>query len=198
MFTGLVETMGTVTRVMRDPGGASFHIDTTFQSLVLGESIAIDGTCLTVASVTSSGFIAQASSETLGRTTLGTITEQSKVHMERAMRADTRLGGHLVSGHVDGVGTLVERRDVGDSEFVVFEVPARLAPFMAPKGSVCVSGVSLTVNGVKGTRFDVVLVPHTRIHTKFDSLPVGAPVNIEVDVLAKYVASLLGRPGVDG
>ena len=165
---------------------------------MLGESIATQGVCLTVTRDSGRGFYAQASTETLAKSKLGSMKIGDRVHLERALGAGDKLGGHIVTGHVDGVGRLAERQEAGEACKVSFEVPAALAPFLAPKGSITIDGVSLTVNGASGTHFDVTLVPFTRHETTFDSLALGAPVNLEVDVLAKYVARLLGRPGVDG
>lgn len=198
MFTGLVAEIGTVRRIDRSASGVTLEVACGFDALVLGESIAVNGACLTVTADRGGAFSADASLETLEKTTLGELGPGSRVHLERALSAGARLGGHLVTGHVDGIAHIVEKTPVGDAMKVVFEVPEALAPFMAPKGSVTVHGVSLTVNGVRGRRFDVVLVPFTRSETIFDSLGPGARVNVEVDVLAKYVARLLGRPGVDG
>ena len=198
MFTGLVAEVGSIRRVERSALGARFEVACTFAPLELGESIATDGVCLTVTHIVAGGFCCDASAETLARTTLGDARVGQPVHLERALRAGDRLGGHLVSGHVDGVGRLVATTPLGEALKVELEVPERLAPFLAPKGSVTVDGVSLTVNGAVGTRFDVVLVQYTRAATHLDRGPLGRPVNLEVDVLAKYVARLLGRPGVDG
>ena len=198
MFTGLVDSIGSIRAIERTAKGARFRVACGYESLVLGESIAVSGTCLTVTTRESDGFWADASKETLELTNLGEMKEGSRVHLERALQVGDRLGGHLVSGHVDGVGRIVSREPVGDAAKTTFEVPERLAPFLAPKGSVTIDGVSLTVNGVRGTRFDVMLVPFTRKETLFDERAVGAKVNLEVDVLAKYVARLMGRPGVDG
>ncbi|MFO0693339.1 MAG: riboflavin synthase [Polyangiales bacterium] len=198
MFTGIVQQIGVVRRIERGASGAVLHVGCRFASLVLGESIATQGVCLTVTRDLGDGFLADASAETLATTKLGALRPGSRVHLERALSAADRLGGHLVSGHVDGVGHVVERSAVGDAAKVVFEVPPRLAPFLAPKGSITIDGVSLTVNGASGDRFDVMLVPFTRSETLFDELAPGDAVNLEVDVLAKYVARLLGRPGVDG
>jgi riboflavin synthase len=195
MFTGLVEQVAQVREVRRQGRDAALWIDARFEALELGESIAVDGACLTVREMDGKGFRADASSETLAKTTLGDRRRGDAVHLERALRLGDRLGGHMVTGHVDGVGRLVERSGIGDSEKVVFEVPRELAKYLAPKGSVTVDGVSLTVNGVARTRFDVVLVPYTRSETTFDRRPVGCRVNIETDVLAKYVARLLGQDG---
>jgi riboflavin synthase len=195
MFTGLVQQIGRVREVRRGGGGAALWIDAQLGALDMGESIAVDGACLTVKAMDAAGFRADASAETLAKTTLGDRRGGDPVHLERALRLGDRLGGHLVTGHVDGVGRMVERAGLGDSEKVVFEVPRDLARFIAPKGSVTVDGVSLTVNGVAGNRFDVVLVPYTRQETTFDRRPTGARVNIETDVLAKYVARLLAAGG---
>lgn len=164
---------------------------------VLGESIAVDGACLTVKSFSEGHFEADASLETLDKTNLGDRHRGDRVHLERALALGERLGGHLVTGHVDGVGTLAGRATEGDYMRASFEVPKRLAPFLAPKGSITVNGVSLTVNAVAGTRFDVMLVPFTLDETTFGQMMPGARVNLEVDILAKYVASLMGKPGVD-
>ncbi len=198
MFTGLVAEVGSIRRVERGALGARFEIACTFAPLELGESIATDGVCLTVTQILSGGFRCDASAETLARTTLGDTRVGQPVHLERALRVGDRLGGHLVSGHVDGVGRLVSMTPLGEALKVEFEVPARLAAFLAPKGSITVDGVSLTVNGAAGDRFDVVLVQYTRAGTHLDRGPSGRAVNLEVDVLAKYVARLSGLPGVDG
>jgi riboflavin synthase len=142
-------------------------------------------------------FDADASLETLDKTNLGNLSEGDRVHLERALALGDRLGGHLVSGHVDGVGTLISRTAEGDYVRVSFEAPRRLAPFLAPKGSITVNGVSLTVNTVAGTRFEVMLVPYTLDETTFGEMANGTQINLEVDILAKYVASLMGKPGVD-
>ncbi|MDH5491951.1 MAG: riboflavin synthase [Myxococcales bacterium] len=198
MFTGLVEQVGEVRRIERGVAGSSLRIASTFEALVLGESIAVNGVCLTVTQRLEDGFLADASAETLSRTTLGGLATGSKVHLERAVRLGDRMGGHLVTGHVDGVAKIVQRVPSGGSLRMTFEVPGALAPFLAPKGSVAVDGVSLTVNGVAAARFEVTLVPFTLKETTFAGLQAMQSVNIEVDVLAKYVASLLGKPGVDG
>ncbi len=198
MFTGLVETLGTVRALDRKGVDATVRIECDLTAYQHGESIAVDGCCLSVTRSGEGWFSAEASGETLRMTSLGDRRVGDRVHLERALRHDARLGGHLVTGHVDGVGTIAAKRPLGDALEVAFEVPERLAPFLAPKGSICVDGVSLTVNGAAGTRFDVVLVPVTQDETMLSRRDVGARVNLEVDVLAKYVARLLGRPGIDG
>ncbi|HSN85002.1 MAG TPA: riboflavin synthase [Polyangiales bacterium] len=198
MFTGLIEQLGTVEGITRRQDGLSLRIACALHPYELGESIAVNGTCLTVKSFAREHFDADASLETLDKTNLGDLAEGDRVHLERALALGDRLGGHLVTGHVDGVGTLISRTPDGDYLRTTFEVPRRLAPFLAPKGSMTVNGVSLTVNSVKGPRFDVMLVPYTLDHTTFGEMLIGCRVNLEVDILAKYVASLMGKPGVDG
>ena len=197
MFTGLIEQLGTIQELERRDDGLRIQIACTLHPYRLGESIAVNGTCLTVKTFDESQFEADASLETIDKTNLGALAEGDRVHLERALALGERLGGHLVTGHVDGVGTLVSRSPEGDYVRASFEVPPRLAPFLAPKGSITVNGVSLTVNGVQGRRFDVMLVPYTLDETTFGSMAIGAGVNLEVDILAKYVASLMGKPGVD-
>ncbi len=226
MFTGLVETKGTLVRRESRGRDARLTLEGDFgirpsgsgpsphpfpregsapssspglggEPIQLGESIAVDGVCLTVDRIVAPGgpgasvFEVDASTETLSRTTIGELSPGQHVNLERAMPLGGRMGGHIVSGHVDGVGTVVEKVPVGGAVKVVFGMPAELARYVAAKGSICVSGVSLTVNGVSDDRFDVVLVPHTRERTSLDALPIGARVNLEVDMLARYVARLL-------
>ncbi len=212
MFTGLVEAKGTLVRRTQHGRDARLVIRGELvphgdqgrrDPIVLGESIAVDGVCLTVDTIVEAGgpsasvFEVDASSETLEKTTLGSLAVGSSVNLERALPIGGRLGGHIVSGHVDGVGRVVEKIPTGTALKVVFQAPAELARYIAPKGSICVSGVSLTVNGVSGATFDVMLIPHTRDKTSLDGLAVGAQVNLEVDILARYVARLLevGRAG---
>ncbi len=198
MFSGLVHEVGTVHGIEKNAKGATISISCAMKDLVPGESIAVHGSCLTVSRVIDHGFEAVASSETLHKTMLGELVAGAKVHLERALKADERLGGHLVTGHVDGIGTLSSRESAGDSLRVSFRVPSLIRPFIAPKGSITVNGVSLTVNAVEEHSFEVMLVPYTRAETTFDATPDGGRVNLEVDLIAKYVASLLGKPGVDG
>jgi riboflavin synthase len=198
MFTGLVQAVGVVRAVSRSAAGAAMSISHPFGALALGESIAVNGVCLSVTAMPEGSFTCDASLETLSKTTLGSIERGSAVHLERALRVGDRMGGHLVSGHVDGVGRVVAKSALGEALKMTFEVPAVLARFFAPKGSVTIDGISLTVNGATGTTFDVVLVPITRAETRLDQKAVGDSVNLEIDVLAKYIARLLGQPGVDG
>ena len=197
MFTGLIEQVGTIDHLERRDDGLLIRIACALHPYELGESIAVNGTCLTVKSFSEGHFDADASLETLDKTNLGDLKQGDRVHLERALALGDRLGGHLVSGHVDGVGTLVSRAPEGGYLRATFEVPNRLAPFLAPKGSITVNGVSLTVNIVTGAQFDVMLVPYTLDETTFAEMANGARINLEVDILAKYVASLMGKPGVD-
>ena len=191
MFTGLVEDAGILlARTSRGPG-ARLAVRTKLGPLVLGESIAVDGVCLTVDSIDGDAFEADASRETLDRTTLGSVAVGAKVNLERAMPLGGRMGGHIVSGHVDGVGAIVSRTPVGDAERVEVRFPRELAPFIAEKGSITVSGVSLTVNGVSEDAFHLVLIPRTLRDTSLSSMAPGSKVNLEVDVLARYVLRLL-------
>lgn len=197
MFTGLVKQVGTIERLERRDDGLALRIACALHQYELGESIAVNGACLTVKSFAEGSFDADASLETLDKTNLEDLREGDRVHLERALALGDRLGGHLVTGHIDGVGTLADKNPEGDYVRTSFDVPKPLAPFLAPKGSITVDGVSLTVNTVTGTRFDVMLVPYTLQETTFGEKAIGARVNLEVDILAKYVASLMGRPGVD-
>lgn len=197
MFTGLIEQVGTIEALDHREDGLLIRIACALHPYTLGESIAVNGTCLTVKSFSETHFDADASPETLDKTTLGDLSKGDRVHLERAMALGDRLGGHLVTGHVDGVGTLTGEHTEGEYLRVTFEVPKPLAPFLAPKGSIAVNGVSLTVNAVQDERFDVMLVPYTLDETTFGQMRPGTRVNLEVDILAKYVASLMGKPGVD-
>jgi riboflavin synthase len=194
MFTGLVEATGVLTvRSTRGPGARlSLRAHLGGGPLVLGESIAVDGCCLSVAALLADGFEVDASAETLARTTLGRVPLGQVVNLERALRAGDRLGGHLAAGHVDGVGELVDRRRLGEAVAMTFSAPADIARFVAEKGSIAVSGVSLTVNAVtSANRFDVAIVPITLQKTSLASLVPGDAVNLEVDLIARYVARLM-------
>jgi riboflavin synthase len=201
MFTGLVEATGRmVTRRVRGPG-AVLEIACPFGPLTIGESIAVDGACLTVTRTTGAGFEADVSAETLERTTLGALGLGAAVNLERSLPAGGRLGGHLVTGHVDGVGSLVTREPLGEATKMTFAFPARLAALVAEKGSIAIAGVSLTVNAVRDgfaapAELDVVIVPHTAQATSLGGLRPSDPVNVEVDLVARYVARLLTAPRV--
>ena len=204
MFTGLVEELGVVLRRERRRGVVRMHFETKLGPLTLGESISVHGVCLTVDSITKSGFEADLSSETLSRTTLANFVVGSKAHLERATQLGGRMGGHVVLGHVDGIGHVTSTTRHGDTLRMEVWAPPELARYLAPKGSICIDGVSLTVNGVVdeprgkgrgrsrgrpggGVRFDVMLVPHTLARTALGELSKDDPVNLEVDVLARYV-----------
>jgi riboflavin synthase len=192
VFTGIVETTGLLkSRASRGPG-ARLLVSTEMERLVIGESIAVHGVCLTVQTVVLGGFECDASAETLARSTLGSIPLGGTIHLERALGVGARLGGHIVTGHVDGKLKLTNRERVGETLKLVFEIQDRaLARFVAPKGSVAVDGVSLTVNGASGHEFDVVIIPHTMAVTTLGHLMPTDEANLEVDLLARYVARLL-------
>jgi riboflavin synthase len=200
VFTGLVEDKGTLRgRTPRGPG-ARVVIGTRLAPLVLGESIAVDGVCLTVAAIVDGGFEADCSHETLARTTLGAVGVGGAVNLERAVALGARMGGHIVSGHVDGTGVVAATRKDGEALHVDFTMPGDLARYVAEKGSICINGVSLTVNAVGNDRFSVMLIPHTMQETTLAAVAAGQKVNLEVDLLARYVARLLdvGQAGREG
>ncbi len=201
MFTGLVETTGVLRRRAGRPVARAF-VETALGPLELGESISVNGACLTVDRIVAGGFECDMSSETLDRTTLGELPLGARVHLERSTPLGGRMGGHMVLGHVDGVGRVTAREARGDALFFEVTVPGELSPFVAPKGSIAVDGVSLTLNdvgpiaaGPEGVAVSVMLVPHTRGRTLLGEMRPGARVNIEVDVLARYVARQLGLAG---
>jgi riboflavin synthase len=191
MFTGLVELKGTLVRRARRGPGFRLGIDVAFESLVLGESISVSGACLTVVSFDARGFEADVSLETAEKTTLGGLALGSSVNLERALKVGDRLGGHLVSGHVDAVAELREVTPAGDAKRLAFAFPRELARFIAVKGSITLDGVSLTVNQVTRDGLAVMVIPHTLVVTTLGELKPGAPVNLEVDTLARYAVRFL-------
>jgi len=194
MFTGIVTDLGRVRAVL--PGGdTGYEITTRYDTgtVALGASIACSGVCLTVVAKGVDWFRVQASSETRGRSTVGGWRVGTAVNLERPLKLGDELGGHMVAGHVDGMGRLESVREEGDSTRLVFEAPAALAGGIAPKGSIAVDGVSLTVNEVTGGRFGVNIIPHTKAVTTLGTLRVGDPVNLEIDLIARYVARLMGK-----
>ena len=197
MFTGLIEGTGTLLRTDRQGPDARMAIRADFKmdGLSLGESIAVDGACLTVVSFKGGTFTADVSAETLSRTTLGQKSSGSRLNIERALRMGDRLGGHLVTGHVDGLATVRDRRFEGRSLRLFFTAPDELTRFIIEKGSVAVNGISLTVNGSSKEGFDVNIVPHTASQTNIGELEAGVEVNIETDLIGKYVAKLVRAPG---
>jgi len=192
MFTGIITDVGYVRRLRRGEL-LDLTIATVFDTsaIPLGASIACSGACLTVVAVESAAFTVQASVETLTRTTLGEWEEGTPVNLEKPLRLGDELGGHLVLGHVDGVALMVERRPEAESVRFVFEAPEELTPFIAPKGSVALDGVSLTINEVAQNRFGVNIIPHTLACTNFGALQAGQRMNLEIDLIARYVARLL-------
>jgi riboflavin synthase len=187
VFTGLIEQIGTVERVV---SGAmtDVWIDSTWEDLVLGESISCDGCCLTVVEAQRGKFKVQAAPETLRRTTVGQWKSGTKLNLERAMKVGDRLGGHIVQGHVDATARVLEARPEGGSRVMRFDMPAPLAPFFIEKGSVAVDGISLTVNALDARSFSVQLIPETQARTTLGSKNTGAQVNLEADLVGKYVA----------
>jgi len=198
MFTGLVTDLGRVRAVHRPPAGAAedarFVIESAFDpaTLSVGASVACSGACLTVVEIVRDGFAVDVSGETLAATTLGSWDVGTRVNLERSLRMGDELGGHIVTGHVDGVATVAERDADGGSWRFVIEVPHGLARSIAPKGSVALDGVSLTVNDVSGSRFGVNIIPHTFEVTTFGHRDVGEGMNLEIDILARYVARQMG------
>ena len=194
MFTGIITDVGRVRRLRRGEL-LKLTIATAFDTaaITIGASIACSGACLTVVAVEPGAFAVQASAETLTCTTLGDWVEGTPVNLEKSLRLGDELGGHLVLGHVDGTARIVERRPEAESVRFAFEAPEELAPFIAPKGSVALDGVSLTVNEVARNRFGVNIIPHTLACTNLGSLQAGQRMNLEVDLMARYVARLL-RP----
>lgn len=194
MFTGLIQSIGRVAALQ--PRGGDLRIVIDAGSLDLsttqaGDSIAVSGVCLTALEPHAGGFAADASNETLACTTLGRLRVGDPVNLERSLTLATPLGGHFVSGHVDGVGRVLSIADDGRSQRWVFEVPEDLRRYIASKGSVAVNGVSLTVNELTPTGFGVNLIPHTLAHTSFGTMAVGEAINIEIDLLARYVERLM-------
>ena len=196
MFTGIVTDLGVVRRIVRGEGReARFEITSAYDTATIGigASIAHNGVCLTIIEVGPDWHAVEASAETLSKTTLGGWVEGSKVNLERALKVGDELGGHIVSGHVDGVAKVIDIRPENESLRFTFETPADLACFVAPKGSVALDGVSLTVNEVDERRFGVNIIPHTQSVTTFGTYRPGSEVNMEIDMLARYVARLLQR-----
>jgi riboflavin synthase len=189
MFTGLVETLGAVERVVPEGAGRTLVVSAPeiAAELSVGESVAVNGACLTVVDRDSRMCRFQAGPETLQRTNLGELTAGDRVNLERSMRLSDRLGGHLVQGHIDGIGHIAERRREGEWELIWFTCDAALAAQMVNKGSVAVDGVSLTLVDVAVDRFSVALIPHTLAHTTLGFKQLGASVNLETDLIAKYV-----------
>ncbi len=200
MFTGIIVALGRVHSIEQRGGDARFRIDAGALDLArahIGDSISVQGVCLTVTQLESGCFDADVSRETLDKTTLSGLKPGDAVNLEPALRAGDPLGGHLVSGHVDAVGRLVAMREDARSWRMEFELPAHLARFVAPKGSICLDGVSLTVNEVRaapsGGRFDVNIIPHTFSVTSMGKRKAGDAVNVEIDLIARYLDRLIAK-----
>ncbi|MFO7178933.1 MAG: riboflavin synthase [Pseudomonadota bacterium] len=191
MFTGIVQARGSIRERTGSGDGHRLRIDAPFAPLSLGESIAVNGVCLTVERVVPDGFEADVSAETLRCTTLGGLAVGAAVNLERALAAGDRLGGHLVSGHVDGIARVLTTEPVGNALRATLRAPGALAPYIAPKGSVALDGVSLTVNAVDGDTFGIMLIPHTLAVTTLGALVPGLELNLEVDLVARYVVRWL-------
>jgi len=195
MFTGLVEDVGTVARADRRSDALVLAIRPQripIGELAVGESICHDGACLTVTELARETFGVLAGAETLARTTLGGLRVGKRVNLERALRVGDRLGGHWVTGHIDGTGELATRRDLGANLVLGVRAAPALLRYVVEKGSIAVAGVSLTVNAVAAEGFSVAIIPHTRDHTTLGALAIGDRVNLEVDILAKHVEKLQG------
>jgi riboflavin synthase len=198
MFTGLIEDVGTISRLDRGAGGALIEVSHSpvLDDLTQGDSVAVDGVCLTVTEVGSHSFSVDASAETMRRSTLSTQKLHQKVNLERALRFSDRLGGHLVTGHVDEVGTIAAVIQEGSSHKITITITDKSSRYLVEKGSVAVDGISLTVNEVERDRFSVTIIPHTALHTVLTAKRVGDPVNIETDIIGKYLDRLITKePG---
>ncbi len=202
MFTGIIESQGIVTNVQRVTGGSQIQIYAPEfgRDMALGDSVAVDGACLTVAQFQRGAFVADVSSETLEKTTLGELRQSGKVNLERALRLSDRLGGHMVTGHVEGVGRLLLRHPAGNSTVYQFQLPPALMEFVVSKGSIAIDGISLTIAQIRGESFAAAVVPHTEATTTLKDKAIGSSVNVEVDVMAKYVkrfVDLYAHSGAD-
>ncbi len=194
MFTGIIQATGEIRALERRDGDARLSIGVgrlDMGDVALGDSIAVNGVCLTVVEFDARSFVADVSSETLACTTLGDLAPGARVNLEKALTPTTRLGGHLVSGHVDGVGEVLQRWSDARSERFRIRAPKDLAKYIAAKGSICVDGISLTVNRVEGAEFELNIVPHTLSETAMGEFTAGRRVNLEVDVIARYLERLL-------
>lgn len=193
MFTGIIQTVGNVKSIENTEKDIAIIIKSKeiTKKTAVGDSVAVNGVCLTVTSVADNLFSADVSHETLQKTTLGRLEKEDKVNLETALTLATPLGGHLVSGHVDGVGRLVEKKKDGKSTRYFFSAPKSLLKYVAIKGSITIEGVSLTVNNVDADGFDVSIIPHTEENTHFHTLMIDDQVNLEIDLIARYVERLL-------
>jgi len=203
MFTGIIQAVGTIAALEPRGGDVRLRVRTgklELSDVKIGDSIATSGVCLTVTELPGDGFWADVSNETLGLTTLGDLRPGSPVNLEKSLTPSASLGGHIVSGHVDGLGEIISLGEDGRSWRVVVQAPDDLARYIAHKGSICIDGTSLTVNAVEGARFDLNIIPQTMEETVFGTYAPGSRVNLEVDVIARYLERLLqgdgaARPG---
>lgn len=194
MFTGIIEAVGTLAAIQPKGEDISVRVKSgklDLSDVKLGDSIATNGVCLTVVELTGDGYVADLSLETLQRSSCAYYQAGQKVNLERALTPDTRLGGHLVSGHVDGVGEIVAVKQLGRAKEYWIKAPDELAKYIAEKGSITVDGISLTVNAIDGAKFKLTIVPHTSAETTVDEWQTGVKVNLEVDVIARYLERLL-------
>lgn len=196
MFTGLIEDIGLVRKIEKGEKENSYTIEfnkINSEELVIGESISVNGVCLTVVELTENSFTFDASHETLEKTNLSGLGSGTRVNLERALKADGRFGGHIVSGHIDGTGVVTEIKPVGKSIEYCFSVDDNLAKYIITKGSIAVDGISLTVNDINKNIFSVNIIPHTQVETVIGELKISSVVNIECDIIGKYVEKL-ARP----
>lgn len=193
MFTGIVEELGTIRNIQRPSQGVILEIQASniLSDATVGDSIAVDGTCLTIRDLTPEAFTADVSAETLRRTTLGERKVGEHVNLERSLRLSDRLGGHLVLGHVDEVATICAWKDEGDASLMQVTMSSNIRSYIAYKGCVTVDGISLTVSGIHADSFEVALIPHTKQVTTLGTKRIGASVNLEVDIIARYLETLL-------
>ena len=194
MFTGIIEAIGEIAELRPVSGDLRLRIRSgglDMDDVKLGDSIAVNGVCLTVTELPGDGFWADVSRETLAHTEFDKLSPGERVNLEKAMMPTSRFGGHIVSGHVDGIGEVVDRREEGRAIRFTIRAPEALGRYIAPKGSICVDGVSLTVNGVRGALFELTIVPHTLEETLIKYYSVGRRVNLEVDIIARYLERLL-------
>ena len=194
MFTGIIQSVGYLQSIEKNQTDCRLRVQTgelDMSTVSLGDSIAVNGVCLTAVEFDATGFTADVSNETLSKTTLGNLNVQSKVNLEKALTLSTPLGGHLVSGHVDGVGTVLKKFSDGKSERFEIKAPADIAKYIAQKGSICVDGISLTVNAINDAVFELNIVPHTLDKTTMGQFKAGQHVNLEVDLLARYMERLM-------
>ena len=199
MFTGIIEGLGTITAVKSSGQGRQFSItaDFSLNQSRIGDSIAVSGACLTVVTITDRRFAVDVSPETLEKTTFSTAQVGDRVNLERALRFSDRLDGHLVSGHVDGIGVIKEKKVQGNATVISFEIPENLSRYMIEKGSVAVDGISLTINACDNHSFEVSVIPHTANVTTIGAKKIAETVNIETDMIGKYVERFVGKRHTD-